>query len=251
MQCTNCGKEITLADCPICGTKLDIEPRIKTTFENGFFWNNYKTIESTFLDYLSYVPYCSPNRTVYSPKLVGILLQIGGYIDSAFKEMVKYEIPDFCGKSVSNIEDAWRVFEPVYKLSNNFGGDLIAILDYGDKQLYPFKEFSNSVYTPLPWWQAYNEVKHQYSPMYFKARMETVLEGLSAAFLLNVIHYPGTRLLWELEYLKTCIKTSKGFNEIFLSKEYFGKYMTSAVSNLKPLKIGIRVETDLFLYSHV
>jgi hypothetical protein len=62
----------------------------RNTFENGFFWNNYKSIESDFLEFINYVPYHKSNLKIYSPKLTGLLLQIGGYVDSAFKEMPRF-----------------------------------------------------------------------------------------------------------------------------------------------------------------
>jgi len=57
---------------------------VATTFEDGFFWNNFKSMEQGFLRFLEYAPHCVMNEEVYSPKLTGLLLQIGGYIDSAF-----------------------------------------------------------------------------------------------------------------------------------------------------------------------
>lgn len=104
----------------------------ENTFENGFFWNNYKSIESDFLRFPEFVPYHKFNLKMYSPKLTDFLLQIGGYVDSAFKEMVNYFN---CMNAISDIVDAFCVFETIYNLSSNNGGKLIAKLDFGDKDL--------------------------------------------------------------------------------------------------------------------
>jgi len=236
------------------------EMSIKNTFENGFFWNNYKSIESNFLDFLEYVPYCESNIKMYSPKLAGLLLQIGGYVDSAFKEMAKYFVlrayikkKDGTAKRakvITDIVDAYSVYGTIYNLSSNNGDHLIAKLDFGDKEMYPFKNFSSSNFDSPEWWDAYNKVKHEYSLHYKKASIDNVLNGLAGAFLLNAIHYPGIKLLWQLGYLTTGIKAEKGFAELFLNENDFDRYMQIATLEFKPLNIGIRIETPLFLYVH-
>lgn len=229
----------------------------KNTFENGFFWNNYTSIESDFLRFLEYVPYCKLNIKMYSPKLTGMLLQIGGYIDSAFKEMANYfNLEAYTKKRtkkteiITDIVDAFCVFETIYHLSLNNGGYLIAKLDFGDKEMYPFQNFSSLDFQSPEWWYAYNKVKHEYSIHSKKASINNVLEGLSGAFLVNVIHYPSIKLLWQLGYLKTGVKAGQGFQELFLNEKQFDGYMQSATPDLKPLNIGVRIETPLFLYMH-
>lgn len=231
----------------------------KPTFENGFFWNNYRSIESDFLRFLEYTPYCPSNKKMYSPKLTGLLLQIGGYVDSAFKEMAKYFRPYAYKKKrntrakrvrpIVNIVDAFAVYETVYILSLNNGGKLIAKLELvADKELYPFASFSSNYQGPQ-WWEAYNEVKHNYSLHIRKASIDNVLDGLAGALLLNIIHYPSIKLLWGLGNLITGVKTQTGFAELHLTQEQIDKYISSAASKFEPPNIGIRVETPLFLYT--
>ncbi|OGH05846.1 MAG: hypothetical protein A2W22_06770 [Candidatus Levybacteria bacterium RBG_16_35_11] len=241
-------------------------PSSKNTFENGFFWNNYKSIESDFLRFLEYAPYYKSNLKMYSPKLTGFLLQTGGYIDSAFKEMANYfrfktyKLKKVKKKivtkrikkedTITNVVDAFCILEILYSLSTNNGGHLIAKLDFGDKELYPFKDFSSSQFISPTWWSAYNEVKHEYSLHYRKASLNNVLEALAGAFLLNVTHYPSIKLLWQLGYLKTGGKAGEGFTEMNLEERFLDLYIQGAVPDLKPLNIGIRVETPLYIYMH-
>jgi hypothetical protein len=229
------------------------------TFEDGFFWNNYKSIESDFLRFLEYAPYHKSNLKMYSPKLTGFLLQVGGYVDSAFKEMANYFNFRVYGKkkrvkkkeAITDIVDAFCLFEYIYNLSTNNGGHLIATLDFGDKELYPFMDFSSSKFISPKWWFAYNKVKHEYSLHYKRASVDNVLEALAAAFLLNVTHYPSIKLLWQLGYLETGFNAAEGgFAEMDLSESTLDTYMQTALSNLQPLNIGIRVETELYIYTH-
>src|SRR3990172_12589089 len=61
------------------------------TFENGGFWEYYKDLERQFEEFLTYVPYFGKNESTCSFRLLNILLNIGGYVDSAFKEMAMYK----------------------------------------------------------------------------------------------------------------------------------------------------------------
>ncbi len=97
-------------------------------FESGVMWNTYLEMESRFLEYLDYVPFASAHRKVYSSKLLRLMLQIGGYIDTAFKEMVfyeKFDTNEACrnmrkkvlkNKTVT-IDESLAAFEPIYRLS--------------------------------------------------------------------------------------------------------------------------------------
>ena len=111
----------------------------------------------------------------------------------------------------------------------------------------PFKSFSN-IESP-DWWDAYNKVKHKYSLHYQKASVTNVLQGLAGAFLLNAVHYPSIKLLWQLRYLKAGAKAGRDFAEVTLSEEHFESYLESATRDFKPLNIDIRVETPLFLFT--
>jgi len=233
------------------------------TFENGFFWNNYISIESEFLKFLEYAPYHEANLEMYSPKLTGLLLQIGGYVDSAFKDMADYfgmaaiaqkkkggfkKVSK--NKVIDDIRDAFTVWESIYNLSANNGGDLTALLDFGDKALHPYAKFTSPIYDESEWWwKAYNKVKHEYALHYQKANITNVLEGLAGAFLLNVVHYPSIKFLWQLEVLETVVKSGDGFAPYWVPKHTFDEMLERAVQKIKPLNAGIRVETSLFLYT--
>ena len=67
-------------------------------FETGYFWELYNDLERQFRNFLEYVPFLKGNETVYSFKLVNLIISIGGYVDSAFKEMARYK------ESAGNIE---------------------------------------------------------------------------------------------------------------------------------------------------
>lgn len=224
-------------------------------FEDGLCWTYYTDIESEFLHFLEYVPYTEVNRHVHSPKLLALLLRTCGYIDTIFKEMAKYHdfdsIPE-CkkinkmekqGYRKFDIRAARNAFEKIYKLSSNNRCDLKAKLAwFGRRQLIPFKTFAQEKDVSPPWWKAYNSVKHTWSKALEKADLDNALEALSGAFLLNAIHYPSIKYLWQIGVLKSGFKRGDFFIERKLP-EYALNY---AIENLKPLDYTSKIETSLF-----
>ena len=65
--------------------------KFKATFENGGFWEYYLDLENQFVDFLDYVPYLDRNERTCSFRLGNLLLNLGGHVDSVFKEMAFYQ----------------------------------------------------------------------------------------------------------------------------------------------------------------
>jgi len=230
-----------------------------SAFEKGLCWSLYKYMEADFVHFLEYVPYTDYNSKVYSPKLLAMLLQACGYIDTVFKEMAKFSdfknIPE-CqainalepgGYKEYNIGLARTAFEKVYSLSSNNRASLIAKLDWvGDKSLLPFEKFGQG--QSPDWWREYNNVKHTWSSAIEQANMDNVLLALAGAFLLNAIHYPSIELLWRLGVLKTVVRVSGGYTDTHMPESMFQSMIQKAISGLKPIGYDIAMETPLFLY---
>lgn len=217
-------------------------------------------MEADFVHFLEYVPYTPSNSKVYSPKLLAMLLQICGYIDTVFKEMAKFRgfanIPE-CkiindlesgGYSKFHIGLARDAFEKIYGLSSNNGAKIIAKLDWiGDKEMTPFEKFGQG--KSPDWWRSYNNVKHAWSSAIEEANMENTLEALAGAFLLNANHYPGVKLLYKLGKLEPVVKTSDGYAKTHLFESQFDDMLGKAVLHLKPFAYPLLMETQLFVYA--
>lgn len=177
-------------------------------FEKGIFWELYQDLERQFQDFLEYVPYMSGNETVYSFKLLNLLLSIGGNVDSAFKEMARYpefsEIDD-CKEILMKVEKKETVpitlplkaFETIYKLSEK---TVTFKLSPESEKVMPFKPRSDRAQSPK-WWKTYNDVKHDVGVNIKEASLRNVRDALAGAFLLNVIHIPGALRLLKLGFL--------------------------------------------------
>ena len=235
-----------------------------SAFDRGLCWTLYKYMESDFDHFMEYVPYTPDNAAVYSPKLLALLLQICGYIDTVFKEMAKFQgfqniqgcqrINALANKEYRgfNVKLAQSAFEKIYKLSSNNGARIIAKLDWvGDKELTPFVNFGRTKSVSPDWWKAHQQAKHSWATAIEKANMYNTLEALSGAFLLNAVHYPSIKLLWRLGKLKTVIKVTDGYVDSHVPKGSFDKLVNEAVKKLKPFAYSHIIETELFIYDKI
>ncbi len=179
-----------------------ISEGFNTTFENGGFWEYYKDLERQFENFLEYVPYLDGNEKTYSFRLLNIFLSIGGYIDSAFKEMARCpELieEDLCKEILKRSNDRLgiivsgiRAFDEIYNITSK------SVIFKSSKrtQITPFNQ------SKPEWWNFYNDLKHDVSISLKKANLQNVRDALAGAFLLNVIHAPSSRRLFKYGLIK-------------------------------------------------
>jgi hypothetical protein len=223
-------------------------------------------MESELLGFFEYVPYTVKNAKIYSPKLLALLMQICGYIDTIFKEMAKYgefkgikecqDIRKLESKNYKgyNITHAQEAFEKIYRLSSNNGATLKAKLRwFGEKEFTPFKNFARAKEISPDWWRSYNNVKHNWSGSLEQANMDNTLEALAGAFVLNAIHYPNIEVLWRDGVLKGLDLSLGGYVLCTIPDNEFSLVMQSALSEgkfepIKPFSAldAIIIETPLF-----
>lgn len=251
---------------------------VADNFENGIFWELYLDLERQFQSFLEYVPYLAENEGTYSFKLLNLILNIGGYVDSAFKEMARY--PKFFGdkkckqilgllkKSKEDIERGERPKFPSIKhyletfdklhlarfdpITRSYISDELSKMKVIFKRLVeredviPFKPYNQRTNAP-EWWEIYNGLKHDVSLNIEKANLKNTRDALAGAFLLNVIHEPAFRRLFELGILKL---ESKGGTGIIAAESYVNPSIFE-----QDIKRGINtpyfVETPLFIYKYL
>jgi hypothetical protein len=146
-----------------------------------------------------------------------------------------------------NIGLAREAFEPIYNLSSNNGGELLAKLDWvGDTKLFPFKLFGES--KSPNWRQSYNSAKHTWSSSFEQANMDNVFNSLAGAFLLNAVHYPSIIFLENIECLDFVNKSATGLMEQKFPEHIVKELIIKAISSKKPISYDHTIETPLFLY---
>jgi len=193
----------------------------KDNFENGYFWELYRDLERQFENFLEYVPYLEGNEQTYSFKLLNLILSIGGHVDSALKEMIRYKLfprdeqIDEIKSRLQRWKTAWvsgvkpdrvnfvymqelfDVFETKYGLSEKTV--IYKVLPKRQKAK-PFNEVKNK--PTKGWWGIYNGLKHDVAVALKEANLSNTWDALGCAFLLNVVHQPGLDRLWEYNLLR-------------------------------------------------
>lgn len=239
-------------------------------FENGIFWELYKDLERQFQNFLEYVPYFDENKDVISFKLLNLVLNIGGYVDSAFKEMARYPkfsnnddckaILEILKESDENIKEGkaprtvpirlpLKAFEEEYELFKR----KVAFKRFPEREpLIPFQPYNEETNAPK-WWEIYNGLKHDVGVNIREANLQNTLDALASAFLLNAIHMPSALRLFLYGVLRIEFVSQVGYGEGGASS------MRPTKSNLKVVKnwleekreiFGGFVETPLFIYNY-
>ena len=250
----------------------------KDNFEKGIFWELYLDLETQFKNFLEYVPYLPGNENTYSFKLLNLILSIGGHVDSAFKEMARY--PKFSGdekckkilellkKSKEDIEKGkgpkfpsikhyLETFDKLHlarfdKVARAYVSDELSKMKVIFKRLperedvIPFNPYNRRTKAP-EWWEIYNGLKHDVSLNIEKANLKNTRDALAGAFLLNVIHEPAFRRLFEFGILK--LESYGGIGTIaresWVSPEYLEQDIRKGIST------PYFVETPLFIYKYL
>ena len=232
-------------------------------FAKGIFWELYKDLERLFQDFLEYVPYLPGNETVHSFKLLNLILGIGGHVDSAFKEMARYpkfsenqecqEILGILKKSEAKKEEGkaptpvpiWlslKAFEKEYKLSER---KVIFKRLPEREDITPFKPYHPKTNAP-EWWEIYNGLKHDVGVNIRKANLETTLNALAGAFLLNVIHIPSALILFDCGVLKVEYLTTTEVRRVMGPSKTNRKIVQGWLEKKQGYP-GV-VETPIFIY---
>lgn len=220
--------------------------KFKPTFENGGFWEYYKDLERQFQNFLEYVPYIQGNEDTYSFKLLSLILSIGGYIDSAFKEMARFsefsedekckEILARAKERRGIIKSGVEAFDSLYGISAK-----IVIFKFIPEREF-LKPFECAEHKP-DWWDFYSKVKHEFGINLEKANLKNTRDALAAAFLLNAIHKPGALRLFDYGLIKDKLL----HKELILSPSY-RKMFKDILDNRQ--EYPVFAETPVFMYDY-
>ena len=227
-------------------------------FEHGQMWNTYRDMEDQFTNYLEYVPLTSDHKQVYSSKLLRLMLQLGGYVDTAFKEMAFcssfdgnndcLEIRKKAEKNrIISFDFYLKTFEPIYQLSKKG----VAVKGLGAflyrpvliDRFLPFKTEPKK--TTPKWWQAYNGIKHDMIRNLKKANVENTLSVLGGAFLLNAIFEPSLISLLKENVARAYFSSESNSKLTECSKEDAEKIIMHERVPRKELRV--RVDSRLFI----
>ncbi len=142
----------------------------------------YADLEDRILEVVRIVPFIKASEMVdiRSPKLAPILLESASLVDALFR----VQMPDKFvrgNKNVerknANIQDYFRHIEPQLELSGMSSLLLVGIPD----MVSPFANWSGvEEYVALPWWKAYNELKHNRLSLAARITLEDCIHATCA-----------------------------------------------------------------------
>jgi hypothetical protein len=127
-------------------------------FAAGQLLDWYERIESGILTFAEHVPLVSENDGFQAPMLASYLIDAAGLIDSVFRDMTK-EMNEVSRGSIKrddcNIIDFYELHNTNLDLNNTRSIMLVSPA----RTRFPFSMWKDR-YATLPWWKAYNDLKH-------------------------------------------------------------------------------------------
>jgi len=125
------------------------------------YW--YEELEERLIEFLKFLPFTLENLNVSSPRLAGVVTETCHILDSLFrevsnpKETIKGEIKKKAGLVVTD-------YAELYANRLNLPATKSLIFVSPPRYLIPFEKWESLTmggeYEPLPWWRAYNKLKH-------------------------------------------------------------------------------------------
>ncbi len=143
----------------------------------------YERIEKVVLDFAERVPLSDTNEKIEVPKLVSPLMDACGLLDSVWRDMTPNPVI-VGGKSKTRGACVITDFAELYAKKFDLPNTRSILRVTPQRYRTPFASWagmlSGSAYTPLPWWQVYNELKHDRLRHMRKATLEVALDGICA-----------------------------------------------------------------------
>src|ERR1039458_4433876 len=117
----------------------------------------YDRTERQLEDFLKAIPLEAPHLLVWSPELASIILEAASQLDSLWKLQLRAAQKD---SSNANIKHHFANF------GNSVAKRWLVVWSDGGHKFIPFGPwdavtlFDEDHYAPVPWWLAYNKLKH-------------------------------------------------------------------------------------------
>ena len=137
-------------------------------------------LEKEVIDILEYIELSEKNMEVYSLKIYKAFLSICTEIENNFKGILYYNGYDI-GKNLNMKNDYFKL-DKVLKLSDY--KVKILLNDY-ESVIQPFKEWKNqSDYKTIQWYKDYNDLKHNRSDNFEKAKLKNLIKSICALYII-------------------------------------------------------------------
>lgn len=163
----------------------------------------FLAIESDLLLVSRYIEFCKENMETYSFELARLLITIGSEVDIALKIFCR-EVDN--NAELENMSDYKKILLNDEKM-NNVNGTFNVGKRFWDKNvridipeysmhLHPWQGLEHD--KKLPWWDAYNNIKHNRIECYMEANLRNVLSAAAGLFyIIRQLYFSGPNLMWD------------------------------------------------------
>jgi len=148
------------------------------------------SLEEAFAEFTNYIPNTPEHKKVWSPKFADILLHSCSAIDSILRQNTDDKVTNYYERHSKDLSYRWVIF----------WGALPSLVD-------PFLKWRNTKsYRKLPFWDAYNKLKHDRYKNLKLATYSNALDSLGA-LLIIIIRTPDLlNTIIEAEIIQSNIK---------------------------------------------
>jgi len=149
----------------------------------SYLWFRYYPIEERLFESIRYVDFNSDNAGVYSYEFSSILRDMGAVFGSTIDGFVRnvYE------KRRTSLKDYVTFLLNEVKKIEDLGVELKFPIN--ERMVFPFKKVQSKS-NKIPWWNAYNKIKHKDSIDYREGNLRNVTNGLASLAILYKLMDP-------------------------------------------------------------
>lgn len=140
-----------------------------------FYWNYYLLLENKFLATTSFVYLSEDNFETYSFEYVHLLLSICSALENTMKAFPSYPTK-FWDAIKSFLDENFKKSKPV-----------VSVKEHPEMSLRPFPPTDDNGRLKLLWWDAYNNIKHDWVANFTSANMGCAINALAALFIVGRI----------------------------------------------------------------
>ena len=186
------------------------------------YWKYYLILEENFEKATRYVELTPDNYKTYSIEFVGQIQSICSEIDVVMKELCEYDKePNDKEPNDRKPNDRKNMNDYINPILSNYSEIKNMVVQSGNILHKPFDNWDESKPAQsLPWWDAYNSIKHGRVINMKEANLENVLKSLMALYLLEMLLYK--KIADKMNVIDIFPHKSK----LFAIKDWESKYMS-------------------------
>ncbi len=143
------------------------------------YWTYFRMLEDDCFNLSRYVAFDKKNFKVFSNEIIRQLMSAAAEFDNICKKITGMS------KEKTTITDYGKWFFQ----DNDTLKNATVYLRNTNIVLKPFEAWGETKNDVMPWWGAYNEVKHHRSDKYIEGNLENLLNAIAALYYLIRYHY--------------------------------------------------------------